>query len=201
MFRPSLRRSPSSSPVGRNLAFDLLAAIGVGVTAALISTLLPTVARRTGLEPLGLAALAAAPFVANLLGVFAGRLGPRSSLHLAVVRGLGAASLLVLFVIPSAPVMILVSVAFWLSLSFGSPFHLRLWGAMYPARVLGRVVGVLGMSRAAAGALAALAGGIVADKIGGPSGGARRGRRRGLCDRIRRTAGRVRPAAAPVLGP
>ena len=169
MIRPSLPGSSTPSRVARNLAFDFLAAVGVGVTAALITTLLPTVARRIGVEPLGLAALAAAPFVANLLGVFAGRLGPRSSLQLAIVRGLGAASLLVLFVVPSAPVMILVSVAFWLSLSLGGPFHLRLWGSMYPARMRGRVVGVLGMGRAAAGALAAFGGGVVADRIGGPS--------------------------------
>ena len=169
MIRPSLPGSSTPSRVARNLAFDFLAAVGVGVTAALITTLLPTVARRIGVEPLGLAALAAAPFVANLLGVFAGRLGPRSTLQLAIVRGLGAASLLVLFVVPSAPVMILASVAFWLSLSFGGPFHLRLWGSMYPARMRGRVVGVLGMGRAAAGALAAFGGGVVADRIGGPS--------------------------------
>jgi len=54
--------------VGRNLALDVVAAIGVGVMAALISTLLPTIARRGGLEPIGLAALAAAPYLANLLG-------------------------------------------------------------------------------------------------------------------------------------
>ena len=29
--------------------------------------------------------------------------------------------------------MIGVAVVFWISLSFGGPFHLRLWGAMYPA--------------------------------------------------------------------
>ena len=32
-----------------------------------MSALLPTIGRRGGLEPIGLAALAAAPFVANLL--------------------------------------------------------------------------------------------------------------------------------------
>ena len=62
--------------LGRNLALDLLAAVGVGVSMALVTTLLPTIARRGGLEPVGLAALAAAPFIANLLGVFAGRFGP-----------------------------------------------------------------------------------------------------------------------------
>ena len=86
-----------------------------------------------GLEPLGLAALAAAPFIANLLSAFAGRVGPRSARQLALVRGVGAASLAALLILPTAPVMIAVAVIFWISLSFGSPFHLRLWGAMYPA--------------------------------------------------------------------
>ena len=39
---------------------------------------------------------------------------------------------------------------------------------MYPARLVGRVIGVIGMGRAAAGALAAFAGGVVADRLGGP---------------------------------
>ena len=109
MLRPSLHPSPTQREVGRNLALDLIAAVGVGVSAALVTTLLPTIARRGGLEPLGLAALAAAPFVANLLGAFAGRFGPRSTAQLAVIRGIGAASLLLLFFWPTAAVMIAVS--------------------------------------------------------------------------------------------
>jgi len=128
-----------------------------------------TVARRGGLAPIGLSALAAAPFIANLLGAFAGRFGPRNTAQLTLLRGAGSASLLLLFLVPSAPVMVAVAIVFWLSLSFGGPFHLRLWGAMYPARLRGRVVGVIGMGRAAAGALAAFAGGILADRIGGES--------------------------------
>jgi len=153
--------------MGRNLALDVLVAVGMGVTMALISSILPTVARRGGLAPIGLSALAAAPFVANLLGAFAGRFGPRNTAQLGLVRGLGAAALLVLFLVPPAPVVVAVAVVFWLSISFGGPFHLRLWGAMYPARLRGRVVGVLGMGRAAAGALAACIGGVLADVIGG----------------------------------
>jgi MFS family permease len=124
-------------------------------------------ARRGGLEPIGLAALAAAPFVANLLGAFAGRVGPRSQRQLAIIRGAGSASLLVLAVLAVAPILVAVSIAYWLSLSLGGPFHLRLWGSMYPARVRGRVVGFLGSGRAAAAAVAALAGGILADRFGG----------------------------------
>jgi MFS family permease len=167
VLRPSLLNSASRRAIGRNLALDLVVAVGMGVTMALVNALLPTIARRGGLEPLGLSALAAAPFVANLLSAFAGRLGPRSTAQLALTRGLGAASLLVLFTVPPAPVLVAVAVIFWLSLSFGGPFHLRLWGAMYPARLRGRVVGALGMGRAAAGAFAAFGGGLLADRIGG----------------------------------
>jgi MFS family permease len=170
VFRPpTLHPSAAQRAIGRNLALDLVAAIGVGVSMALVSALLPTIARRGGLDPIGLSALAAAPFVANLLGAFAGRFGPRSPAQLAVIRGAGAASLVALFVVPLPPVMILVSLTFWISLAFGSPFHLRLWGVMYPARLVGRVVGVIGMGRAASGALAAFGGGIVADRLGGPT--------------------------------
>jgi DHA1 family inner membrane transport protein len=167
VLRPSIFNSVSRRAIGRNLALDLVVAVGMGVTMALVGAILPTVARRGGLEPLGLAALAAAPFVANLLGAFAGRLGPRIQAQLGLTRGLGAASLLVLYFVTTPPVMVAVAVVFWLSLSFGGPFHLRLWGAMYPARLRGRVVGVLGMGRAAAGALAAFGGGVLADRIGG----------------------------------
>ncbi len=168
MIRPSLlSTSPHQRAVGRNLALDLIASVGVGVTVALVTTLLPTIARRGGLDPIGLASLAAAPFIANLLGAFAGRFGPRSRRELALIRGAGAASLLVLAVFAAAPVMIAVSIVFWLSLSLSGPFYLRLWGSMYPARILGRVVGFLGSGRAAAAAAAALAGGLLADQLGG----------------------------------
>ena len=168
MFRPSFAPTPSQREIGRNLSLDLTAAIGVGVTMALINALLPTIARRGGLEPLGLSALAAAPFVANFLGAFAGRAGPRTTSELALVRAVGAGSLVLLFVFPHPIAMVLVAVSFWLSVSFGGPFHLRLWGSMYPSRLRGRVVGIIGMGRAAAGALAAFGGGLIADRLGGP---------------------------------
>ena len=158
----------SSASSGAISPWTCSRAVGVGVSLALVTTLLPTIARRGGLEPLGLAALAAAPFVANLLGVFAGRFGPRSSWQLALIRGAGSASLVLLFIVPTPPIMVAVSVLYWISLSFGGPFHLRLWGAMYPARLRGRIVGMIGMGRAAATALAAFGGGLLADRVGGP---------------------------------
>ena len=164
----SLRASPGHRAVARNLTLDLVASVGVGVTTATIVALLPTIARRGGLEPIGLAALAAAPFLANFLGAFAGRFGPRTPGQLATVRGLGAASLLLVLVTPVPPVMIGATLIFWLSLSFGSPYYLRLWGAMYPPRILGRLLGAAGMARSSAAVLAAIVGGLVADQIGGP---------------------------------
>jgi MFS transporter, DHA1 family, staphyloferrin B biosynthesis exporter len=167
LIQPSLASARSSRAIRRNLALDVVAAIGMGVTMALVGAILPTVARRGGLPPIGLSALAAAPFIANLLGAFAGRIGARRTGHLTLIRGIGAASLVLLAVAPPPPVVVAVAIVFWLSISFGGPFHLRLWGAMYPARLRGRVLGVLGMSRAAAGALAAIGGGVLADRIGG----------------------------------
>lgn len=169
MRRPTRESIEGLRPISRNLSLDLIAAIGYGVSAALVSSLLPTIARRGGLEPLGLAALSAAPFLTNLLSVFAGRLGPQSPRQFALLRGIGAGSLLALPLLPGGPVILAVALVFWISISFSSPFQLRLWGATYPGRIRGRVVGLLGTGRAAAAAAAALVGGILADRLGGPT--------------------------------
>jgi sugar phosphate permease len=166
--RPTRDSIEGLRPISRNLSLDLVAAIGVGVSGALVSSLLPTIARRGGLEPVGLAVLAATPFLTNLLSVFSGRVGPRSTRQFALLRMVGAASLAVLLVVSHAVVIIAVALVFWISVSFSSPFQLRLWGASYPARMRGRVVGFLGTGRAAAAALAALIGGVLADRLGGP---------------------------------
>ena len=171
------------------------------MTAALVTTLLPTIARRGGLEPIGLAALAAAPFVANLLGAFAGRVGPGSPRQLALIRGVGAASLLLLVFFSVPPVLIAVTFVFWLSLALSSPFYLRLWGSMYPARIRGRLVGLQGSVRAAAAGLAALAGGVIADQLGGLTAvalaGLRRARLRGRLRGPARLRPRRRSPASP----
>ncbi len=168
MRLPSRELIEGLRPISRNLSIDLVAAIGVGIAGALVSSLLPTIARRGGLEPLGLAVLAATPFLTNLLSIFSGRIGPQTARQFALLRMAGAGSLLVLLVVSPAVVIIAVTLVFWISLSFGSPFQLRLWGATYPARMRGRVVGFLGTGRAAAAAAAALIGGVLADEIGGP---------------------------------
>jgi MFS family permease len=157
------------SGVRRNLSFDLIAGIGIGVTTSLIGALLPSIARQTGLPPIGLAALAAAPFLANLLGAFAGRVGPRSLRGLAGVRALGAILLVGLAIVPLPwPIVIAVGL-FWLSLSLGAPLHFRVWGSIYPPHLRGRLVGLIWTSRAAAAGLAAIVLGVIADAHGAPA--------------------------------
>src|ERR1700741_541446 len=51
VLRPSLLNSASRRAIGRNLALDLVVAVGMGVTMALVNALLPTIARRGGLHP------------------------------------------------------------------------------------------------------------------------------------------------------
>jgi MFS family permease len=164
-----LRESiPRDATVRRNLSLDLVSGVGLGVTMALAGALLPTIARREGLSPIGLAVLAAAPFVGNLLGVLAGRYGPRTTGELALTRLLGAAALVLLVLLPRAEMMVIVAVAFWMSLAFASPFQMRVWGVTYPRELWGRMIGIIGTGRAAAAGLAALVGGVLADRLGGP---------------------------------
>jgi MFS family permease len=167
--RPTRDSIEGLRPISRSLSLDLVAAIGYGVSGALVSTLLPTIARRGGLEPIGLAALIAAPFLTNFLSVFAGRIGPRTTRQFAFLRGLGAGALVTLPFVPGGTVIIAVALVFWISISFSSPFQLRFWGATYPGRMRGRVVGFLGTGRAAAAGIAALVGGVLADRLGGPT--------------------------------
>ena len=151
----------------RNLSLDVLASVGIGVTIAMVVSLLPSIAREAGMAPIVLALLAAVPFIANLLSAFGSRLSARSTLQLGLMRVLGAALILLVAFMPTAPVVVLVVFAFWLSLALGGPFHVRLWGQIYPAPARGRVLGLFGSARSAAVAIAAFAGGMLADSIGG----------------------------------
>jgi MFS family permease len=149
--------------VRRNLLFDLSSAIGVGATMAIVGTLLPASARQQGLDALGLAVLAALPFTANLLTLFAGRIGPRTPTQLALLRSAGAASLVLVFVAPHPIVIGIVTFAFWTSFVLGAPLHQRLWSDMYPATERGRLIGLVGSGRFAAGTLALLAATLLLD--------------------------------------
>ncbi|HET7727720.1 MAG TPA: MFS transporter [Candidatus Limnocylindrales bacterium] len=156
------------SQLRRNAALDLVAGVGLGITMAVAGALVPTVARQHGLAPMGVALLAAAPFLGNLLSAFAGRVGPRSPRQLALARFLGATALASLALGSYPAVAIVAAFAFWLTAAFSSPLQVRLWSAMYPAELRGRLIGVIGTGRAAAGGIAAVTVGVLADRAGVP---------------------------------
>ncbi len=149
------------------IVLDLVAAIGIGLSSAMVISLLPTIGRRGGLEPLGLAALASAPFVANVAGLLAGRVGPRSTRQFALLRFVSAAVLVALPFAPMPGSVIAVAMIFWLGVAFTAPFQFRLWGSTYPMWIHARIIGLFGTGRAAAAAIAALLGGVLADRVGG----------------------------------
>src|SRR5438093_1322265 len=68
MSGPSIHEST----LRRNFGFDATGAVGTGMFNALVGGFLAVIARREGAEPLLLAALAAAPFAANMLSIFSG---------------------------------------------------------------------------------------------------------------------------------
>lgn len=159
---------PSVRALRRNVALDLSVALSVGLTTAVVGGLVPTIARQGGLAPIGLALMAAAPFMGNLLSAFAGRVGPQAVRGLAALRIGGPILLVAVALAPSAGLIVAAVCIFQLALSFGSPFHTRLWGAMYPGDIRGRVIGLLGTARSAMAAAAALTVGALADHLGVP---------------------------------
>jgi predicted MFS family arabinose efflux permease len=78
--------SARPSTLQRNLLLDLSAAVGLGAGLAVVGSLLPSMARQQGLGSMGLAAFAAIPFLTSLLGLLAGRIGPRTPKHLSIYR-------------------------------------------------------------------------------------------------------------------
>lgn len=181
MPRPIRESVDSLRPIQRNLALDFLGAFGLGVTSAMVASFLPTIARREGLEPIGLAALSATPFIAAILSVLSGRYGPRTTWQLALLRLVGAGALLLIPFSPVPTVMVAAAFLFWVSNQMSVPFQQRQWGVLYPARMRARVVGFLGSGRMGASVLAGLTGTLLADQIGGPAAVALAGAVGGLC--------------------
>ena len=148
---------PHLSTLHRNLALDLSSAVGLGTTMAIVGVLLPSVARREGLDTMGLAALAALPFLASLLTLFAGRIGPRSPVRLAVLRATGALGLLLVLIAPHPLLIAAATFGFWISFALGAPLQQRIWATVYPSADRGRLLGLVGTGRFAAGTIALLA--------------------------------------------
>ncbi len=158
--------STPSPGIRRNLAFDIVASIGVGISIAMIWTLLPSAARKDGMEPLGLSLLAATPFIANLVSGLWSGVAAKSIRQLSLYRIIGAGGVILVLVAPVSPVFVFVALLLWCSLSFGGPFHIQLWGRIYPSSARGRIFSLFGVFRSSSVAIAALLGGILADRIG-----------------------------------
>lgn len=141
----------------RNLLLDLSGAVGLGAGLAVVGALLPSVARREGLDAMGLAALAAIPFLTSLLGLLAGRIGPRTLGHLSLFRALGASGLLLVLVAPEPVFIALAMLGFWLAWSLGAPMQQRIWASIYPSASRGRLLGIVGSGRSLATMVALLA--------------------------------------------
>jgi MFS family permease len=126
----------------------------MGTTMAIVSVLLPSVARREGIDAMGLAALSALPFLATLLSMFAGRIGPRVPARLALLRAAGALGLLLVLVAPHPGLIAAATFLFWASIALGAPLEQRIWATIYPSRDRGRLLGLVGTGRFAAGTVA-----------------------------------------------
>jgi predicted MFS family arabinose efflux permease len=141
----------------RNLALDLSSAVGLGGMFAVVGVLLPSVARREGLDSMGLAVLAALPFLASLVTLFAGRIGARTPARMALLRSMGAAGVLLVVIAPQ-PLFIAVAIlGFWMMFALGAPMQQRIWATIYPSRDRGRMLGYVGTARSTAGTVALLA--------------------------------------------
>jgi len=148
---------PRPTTLQRNLLLDLASSVGLGTTMAIVGVLLPSVARREGLDSMGLAALAALPFLASLLTLFAGRIGPRSPARLGVLRAAGALGLLLVLIAPHPLLIAGATFGFWISFALGAPLQQRIWATIYPSADRGRLLGLVGTGRFAAGTVALLA--------------------------------------------
>lgn len=160
-------RGALATRTSRNLAADIVGSVGTGLVQGVLNVLLPSVARRAGLDPVGLALLLASPFLANVLGIVSGRMDLTGTRAMATIRSLGFALLLLLVLLPP-PAWALLTLLCWAGVSFTQPAQLRLWGAMYPPRERGRLVGTAKTGQAGALAFMSLVGGAAADRIGGP---------------------------------
>lgn len=158
-----LAMSPHRSTLHRNLYLDLSASVGLGTTMAVVAVLLPSLARLDGMGAMGLAMLASIPLMTSLLSLLAGRIGPTTIRGLAVLRAIGSATLLSVFFVPVPEVIVVATFAFWTSVTLGSPLQQRLWTDIYPSDRRGKLIGIVGTGRFAAGTVALLVCGFAID--------------------------------------
>jgi MFS family permease len=153
----------------RNFGFDAVGALGTGLFNALVVNFLSVIARREGAEPLLLAALAAAPFAANMLGIFSGFWvpGDRHRVRYVAMLLICGRALFLGALVTSGPVALLaMGFGMWITTAMTSPLQVDIWRGSYPQRLRGRVLGYLRVLQTSAGAIAAPLGGLLIERLG-----------------------------------
>lgn len=154
---PALARAlPRLSQPQHNLVVDLTSAVGLGSMFAVVGVLLPSIARREGLDSMGLAVLAALPFVASQVTLVAGRIGARTPARMALLRALGGLGLLLVVIAPDPRLIALAMLGFWVAFFLGAPLQQRIWATIYSSGERGRKLGYVGTARSIAGTAALL---------------------------------------------
>src|SRR5258708_21398906 len=155
--------------VRRNFGFDGVGAVGTGLFNALVVNFLAVIARREGADPLLLAALAAAPFAANILGIFSGYWVPSDRhrvRYVAIVQVMGRALFFGALLSTGPVVLLLMGLGLWTTLAMISPRQVDIWRGSYPQRLRARVLGYLRVVQTLAGATSSPLGGLLIEKLG-----------------------------------
>ena len=153
----------------RNFAFDAVGALGTGLFNALVVNFLAVVARREGADPLLLAALAAAPFAANMLAIFTGFWVPseRSRVRSATLLLMGGRGIFLVGLVVSGPLALLfMGFGMWLTMAIAAPLQVDVWRGAYPQRLRARVLGYLRVVQTLASGVGAPLGGMLIERLG-----------------------------------
>jgi MFS family permease len=160
---------PRETGLQRNFAFDATGAVGTGLFNALVGGFLAVIARREGADPLLLAALAAAPFAANMLSIFSGFWVPGDRHYVRYVSALLVLgrSMFVFAALTTTPLALLaMGFGMWLTQAMVAPLQVDIWRGSYPQRLRARVLGYLRVIQTASAMIAAPLGGLLIDRLG-----------------------------------
>jgi MFS transporter, DHA1 family, inner membrane transport protein len=159
----------SDSELRQNFSFEAVGALGTGLFNALVVNFLPVIARREGADPLLLAALSAAPFAANSLGIFSGFWMPselRRVRYVSLLLVAGRALFLGGLLTTGPFALVAMGFGMYLTLAVASPMQVDIWRGTYPQRLMGRVLGYLRVLQTGASAVAAPLGGLLIERFG-----------------------------------
>ncbi len=153
----------------RNFAFDAIGATGTGLFNALVAGFLAVIARREGADALYLAALAAAPFAANMLSIFGGQWVPGGRgrvRYVAAMLVLGRAMFLCALMTTAPIALLAMGFSMWLSQAMVAPLQVDIWRGSYPQRLRARVLGYLRVIQSGWAIVAAPLGGMLIERFG-----------------------------------